>query len=124
MDEKVGPGGENAALHLIREHPILEFQRGEKVRFFFDGREMEGFEGDPIATALHANGIRIYRKTAEAHRTRGFFCAIGKCSSCFMVVDGVPNVRTCITPLKAGMMVETQLGKGNVPEIIDEKVSS
>lgn len=124
MDEKVGPGGEKTALQLITEHPILEFQRGEKVRFFFDGREMEGFEGDPIATALHANGIRVYRETAEVHRPRGFFCAIGKCSSCFMVVDGVPNVRTCITPLKAGMRVETQYGKGNVPEIANEKVSS
>ncbi len=124
MDEKVGPGGEKSALQMITEHPILEFQRGEKVRFFFDGREMEGFEGDPIATALHANGIRVYRETAEFHRPRGFFCAIGKCSSCFMVVDGVPNVRTCITPLKAGMRVETQHGKGNVPEIANEKVSS
>ncbi|WP_198469343.1 2Fe-2S iron-sulfur cluster-binding protein, partial [Acetomicrobium sp. S15 = DSM 107314] len=33
--------------------------------------------------------------------------AIGKCSSCFMVVDGMPNVRTCITPLREGMQVET-----------------
>jgi hypothetical protein len=32
-----------------------------------------------------------------------------------MVVDGVPNVRTCVTPLKAGMKVETQTGKGTVP---------
>ncbi|WP_417029698.1 2Fe-2S iron-sulfur cluster-binding protein, partial [Cloacibacillus evryensis] len=45
----------------------------------------------------------------------GFFCAIGKCSSCFMVVDGVPNVRTCVTPLSAGMKVETQRDKGRVP---------
>jgi hypothetical protein len=32
-----------------------------------------------------------------------------------MVVDGVPNVRTCVTPLKEGMHVETQRGKGVVP---------
>jgi hypothetical protein len=32
-----------------------------------------------------------------------------------MVVDGVPNVRTCVTPLEAGMHVETQRGKGVVP---------
>lgn len=48
-------------------------------------------------------------------RPRGFFCAIGKCSSCFMVVDGVPNVRTCVTPLAEGMNIETQYGKGLVP---------
>ena len=32
-----------------------------------------------------------------------------------MVVDGVPNVRTCITPLKAGMDVRTQYGVSAEP---------
>ncbi|MCL1941540.1 MAG: (2Fe-2S)-binding protein [Synergistaceae bacterium] len=101
-------------MQLITKHPILEFHHGEKVKFSFDGKEMEGFEGEPIAMALHANGVRIYRVTPEKKRSRGFFCAIGKCSSCFMVVDGVPNVRTCVTPLKPGMKIETQRGKGAV----------
>jgi len=101
-------------MRLITKHPILEFNHGEKVNFSFDGEEMEGFAGEPIAMALHANGVRIYRITPEKKRPRGFFCAIGKCSSCFMVVDGVPNVRTCVTPLKAGMKIKTQRGKGAV----------
>ena len=101
-------------MHLIDEHPILEYRHGQRVKFSFDGREMEGYEGEPIAMALHANGVRIYRETPEMKRPRGFFCAIGKCSSCFMVVDGVPNVRTCVTPLTAGMNVQTQRGKGTV----------
>ncbi|MDR1917093.1 MAG: (2Fe-2S)-binding protein [Synergistaceae bacterium] len=102
-------------MELIAEHPVLDascFKRGEKVEFTFDGRSMDGYEGAPIAVSLHANGIRVYRETPEMKRARGFFCAIGKCSSCFMVVDGVPNVRTCVTPLRAGMRVETQHGRG------------
>lgn len=106
-------------MELISEHPVLDFKHDEKVEFTFDGRKMEGFGGEPIAMALHANGVRIYRETPEMKRPRGFFCAIGKCSSCFMVVDGIPNVRTCITPLKAGMRVETQHGKGRVPLDVD-----
>ena len=102
-------------MELIKEHPVLEFRHGKEVTFSFDGREMKGFEGEPIAMALHANGVRTYRITPEMKRPRGFFCAIGKCSSCFMVADGVPNVRTCVTPLEAGMKVETQHGKGQVP---------
>ena len=39
---------------------------------------------------------------------------IGNCASCQMVVDGEPNVRTCITLLREGMTVETQEGKGTV----------
>jgi predicted molibdopterin-dependent oxidoreductase YjgC len=104
-------------VELIEEHPVLEvgyFKRHAKVEFSFDGKRMEGYEGQPIAMALHANGVRVYRETPDMKRTRGFFCAIGKCSSCFMVVDGTPNVRTCVTPLAAGMKVETQSGKGRV----------
>ncbi|MDP3130257.1 MAG: 2Fe-2S iron-sulfur cluster-binding protein, partial [Bacillota bacterium] len=48
------------------------------------------------------------------HRPRGFYCAIGNCSSCHMIVDGKSNVKTCVTPLCAGMNVETQTGKGVV----------
>ena len=32
-----------------------------------------------------------------------------------MVVDGVPNVRTCMTPLVEGMKVETQYGVTDIP---------
>lgn len=102
-------------MELIQNHPILDYKHGREVTFTFDGRELKGYEGEPIAMALHANGVHIYRITPEMKRTRGFFCAIGKCSSCFMVVDGVPNVRTCVTPLTAGMKVETQTSKGRVP---------
>ncbi len=102
-------------MELIKDHPILEFKHSKEVVFTFDGQELKGFEGEPIAAALHANGVRIYRETSERKQPRGFFCAIGKCSSCFMIVDGVPNVRTCVTPLKEGMKVETQKTKGFVP---------
>ncbi len=98
----------------IENHPILEFKRGRKVSFFFEGKEIEGFEGEPVAAALHDNGIRVYRTSVKEHRPRGFFCAIGHCSSCFMVVDGKPNTMTCTTPLRAGMVVERQEGKGKL----------
>jgi len=96
----------------IKEHPILEFNRGEKVKFFFNGEELEGYKGETIAAALHAAGVKVLGKSIFKHRPRGFYCAIGNCSSCNMVVDGEPNVRTCITELREGMVVETQLGKG------------
>ncbi|MHB8947330.1 MAG: (2Fe-2S)-binding protein, partial [Bacillota bacterium] len=43
---------------------------------------------------------------------RGLFCAIGRCTDCVMTVDGVPNVRTCVTPVREGLRVETQRGLG------------
>ncbi len=98
----------------INEHPILEFVRGREIGFEFDGRKLTGREGETIAAAVHAAGVRVLRRSIKLKRPRGFFCAIGRCSSCLMTVNGVPNVMTCVTPLEAGMKVETQTDKGHV----------
>ena len=98
----------------IEEHPILTFQRGKMLTFIFDGNEYEGFEGESIAAALHAAGIRVLGQSLFKHRPRGLYCAIGNCSSCLMVVNGEPNVRTCVTDLEEGMIVEIQHGKGTI----------
>lgn len=97
----------------IEEHPILgEFEKGRNVQFTFDGQPMEGFEGEPIAIALRSNGVLIHRYTAKRNEPRGMFCAIGRCTDCIMVVDGMPNIRTCVEILREGMVVQTQRGKG------------
>lgn len=95
----------------IAQHPVLgTYQKGEQVHFTLDGADMVGCEGEPIAAALMAAGVTTSRYTAKKHKPRGIFCAIGRCTDCVMIVDGQPNVRTCITPLKAGMVVQTQYG--------------
>ncbi len=99
----------------ITEHPILEFERKKRIRFFFQGRPLYGYEGETIAAALVANGIRVFRHTEKLNRPRGFFCAVGKCSSCLMQVDGQPNTMVCIEPLRPGVRVEPQQGRGKLP---------
>jgi len=98
-------------MERIAEHPILgQTEKGKLVAFTCDGKTVEGYEGEPIAMALKAAGLMVHRYTKKEHKARGIFCAIGRCTDCVMVVDGVPNVRTCITPLKEGMVVQTQDG--------------
>lgn len=93
----------------IQEHPILNFKYGKKISFTFEGKKMEGYQGEPIAAALVASGIKALSYSRKLKRPRGFFCAIGNCSSCLMRVNGIPNVRTCITRLEEGMIIERQL---------------
>jgi sarcosine oxidase subunit alpha len=69
---------------------------------------MTGYSNDTIAAALHANGIVKFSDSLRFHRPRGFFCGIGKCSSCLMRVNDIPNVRTCIAPLTEHVDVKTQ----------------
>ncbi len=88
----------------IEEHPILTFPKDRrKIEFTFEGKKMVGYEGDTIASALIAQGVKVFSYSHKSKRPRGFFCAVGKCSSCLMMVNGIRNVRTCITPLKDGM---------------------
>ena len=90
----------------IEEHPILKFERGREIYFYYNGKKLKAYEGETIASALYANGIKVLCKSLRLQRPRGFFCGIGKCSSCLMKVNGIPNVRTCITLVKEGMIVE------------------
>jgi predicted molibdopterin-dependent oxidoreductase YjgC len=98
----------------IERHPIIDFPSGDKVTFTYNGQALDGLAGEPIAAALHAAGVRVLRHSPRHQRPRGLFCAIGNCSSCLMTVDGVANVRVCVEPLKAGMVVATQPGKGEL----------
>ena len=98
----------------IENHPVLEFERREKISFFFNGIKVEAYPSETIAAALHAAGVRKLGESPELHRPRGLFCAIGNCSSCFMIVDGKPNMRVCVMKVKPGIHVEEQRGKGKI----------
>ena len=97
----------------IESHPILgELSEARRVTIIVDGKEIPAREGEMIAAALTAAGIRTFRTTPIKHKPRGIFCAIGRCTDCAMTVDGMPNVRTCITRVRDGMVIETQEGLG------------
>lgn len=100
----------------IVEHPILNFPPQKEINFLFDDRTITAAEGDTIASALHAAGVKVLSHSQKHHQPRGFFCAIGKCSSCLMEVDGIPNVKTCLVPAKEGMIIRSQTGWGKMPD--------
>jgi aerobic-type carbon monoxide dehydrogenase small subunit (CoxS/CutS family) len=89
--------------------------RGTCFQFTADGEPVEAYPGETIASALLAAGRRIARRTTHLKSPRGVFCAIGVCHDCRMIVDGEANVRTCLVPARAGMVVETQPGFGRPP---------
>jgi len=39
---------------------------------------------------------------------------VGRCADCMVVVDGVPGVRACVTPVSAGLDVRTQQELGEL----------
>jgi len=79
-----------------------------------DGRAITAFKGESVAAALLASGYRTLRLSARRDEPRGFFCGIGLCQECLLVIDGVPNQRACMTPARAGLIARTQTGRGVV----------
>lgn len=101
----------------IEEHPILgPLPAAQTVTIYVDGRPIKARAGEPISAAVMAAGVAVFRYTEKGRAPRGVYCAIGRCTDCVMTVDSVPNVRTCVTPVRAGMRVETQKGSGIWPE--------
>lgn len=100
----------------VKQHPILSsLDSIPMVEIIVDGAVVPAREGEPIAAALMAAGRLKLRHTHKTGSPRGVFCGIGRCTDCVMTVDGQANVRTCVTPVHAGMIVETQnkpAGKG------------
>jgi len=79
---------------------------GPAVQIEVDGEPVQAFEGESIAAALLASGRRILRYTPDGS-PRGIFCGMGVCFDCVVEVDGDPSVRSCITPVRAGMKIQT-----------------
>lgn len=71
-----------------------------------DGEPALAYPGETVATVLLALGLQTFRHTAHG-APRGLFCGMGICFDCLVTVDGQPDVRACMTPVRAGMVVET-----------------
>lgn len=77
------------------------------VVFQFDGSPIAAQPGQTIAAALTAVGRRILR-TAQDGTGRGIYCGMGVCHECLVTIDGLPNVRACMTKAVAHLDVRAQ----------------
>ena len=102
-------------MNRITEHPVIAVPESHtRVRFIFDGKEMEGYAGEALSSALFANGIKRFSEHPKGigkpgGAPQGIFCANGQCSQCSVIINGVMH-KSCITPLRAGMDVRTVIG--------------
>ena len=77
------------------EHPLIRCE-AQPVVFSYDCQPVPAFEGETIAAALAAGGIRALRHTPDGQR-RGLYCGMGACQECLVTVDGRASQRACMT---------------------------
>jgi len=79
---------------------------GEPVTIRFGEKPIETRAGQTVLAALVAAGELVCGTTASG-APRGVFCGMGVCQDCVLDIDGRPNQRACMTPVRAGMIVTT-----------------
>lgn len=98
-------------MRVTRSDPELPLaRRGEPITVQVDGRPVAAYAGETVAALLLAEGIRTFRHTSKLGQPRSIFCGIGICYDCLVTIDGVPNIRACMTPLAPDMAIETRVG--------------
>jgi sarcosine oxidase subunit alpha len=82
--------------------------RTKALTFTWNGKKLEGFEGDTITSALMANGHHIIGRSMKYHRPRGVLTADFWDPNTTVQVGDEPNVRASHRKLEAGMQVVAQ----------------
>jgi aerobic-type carbon monoxide dehydrogenase small subunit (CoxS/CutS family) len=75
------------------------------IEVIVDGAPLLAPAGQSLAAALLASGRSVLRASPSGS-PRGLYCGIGVCQECRVLVDG-EVVRSCVTPVVAGMRVST-----------------
>jgi D-hydroxyproline dehydrogenase subunit gamma len=77
-----------------------------KIALRIDGEAFEAEPGSSVAAAVLQSG-RLATRSSRRGEPRGPLCGMGICFECRLTVDGVPNVRSCLMPVGAGMEIAT-----------------
>jgi NADPH-dependent 2,4-dienoyl-CoA reductase/sulfur reductase-like enzyme/Fe-S-cluster-containing hydrogenase component 2/bacterioferritin-associated ferredoxin len=101
-------------MERITDHPVLQPEPRGTVNFTFDGKKCSALEGEMISSALYANGIKVFSRHKKDSSPQGIFCANGQCAQCSVIADGL-SVKSCVTPVREGMKVETLRGYAKLP---------
>ena len=88
--------------------------RARPLSFAFEGRSLAGYEGDTLAAALLANGVRLVGRSFKYHRPRGFLASgVEEPNGLLTLGTGgrrTPNVPATTTELYEGLICERQNG--------------
>ena len=82
--------------------------RTRKISFSFDGRTVEGFSGDSIASAMAGADRWILSRSFKYHRPRGILTMAGQDANTLVQLPDEPNVRADLRAICDNLAVTAQ----------------
>lgn len=86
--------------------------RDKRVSFTFDGKTFSGFEGDTLASALLANGVKLMGRSFKYHRPRGCLTSGSEEPNAIVELGSgarrEPNTRATMIELYDGLEAKSQ----------------
>ena len=104
------------SVNRITKHPILPVSPQPKIPFYWNNELFYANQDEMIASALIANGIRVFGHHPKDGSAQGIFCANGQCAKCMVIANGIP-VKSCMTKVQENMIVQSADGLPELPEI-------
>ena len=98
----------SSASQRVGPRPGEVIDRSKAFSFSWEGADYRAFDGDTIASALSASGVRVFSRSFKYHRPRGILSASFHDPGCTVQVDDEPNVRAAHRRVAAGMVVKSQ----------------
>src|SRR5262249_26853658 len=78
------------------------------LSFSFDGREIQAFAGDTVASALLANDVAVVGRSFKYHRPRGIWGAgVEEPNALVDIAGGGPNMRATTEPVRQGLVASS-----------------
>lgn len=87
---------------------LSQVQRGTPFEIEVDGSKVTAYQGETVATALMAAGVRSFHKNLPGNAPSRLYCGMGVCMQCLVTVDGIHSCQACKTTVRPGMKVETE----------------
>ncbi|WP_112311112.1 sarcosine oxidase subunit alpha family protein [Pseudogemmobacter bohemicus] len=95
-----------------------QLNRSKPLNFTFDGASYQGYEGDTLASALLANGVRLMGRSFKYHRPRGPISSGSEEPNAIVELRGgarqEPNTRATIAELFEGLSAKSQNHVGSL----------
>ena len=85
-----------------------QYESHETVSINFEGMKLDVEKGQTVASALLVGGNMVFRSSVVSGQPRGPYCMMGVCFECLIEIDGIPNQRACMIPVREAMEIKRQ----------------